>query len=82
MFSAWHRLVPESQYWSPRLLHSLWKPKEIYVTENGCAASDVIAADGNVCDSDRLMRLEERHDAPAVGHRRGDSSEGKTSTGV
>ena len=21
MFSTWHRLVPESQYWSPRLLH-------------------------------------------------------------
>jgi beta-glucosidase len=27
MFSSWHRLAPESQYWSPRLLHSLWKPK-------------------------------------------------------
>jgi hypothetical protein len=44
MFSAWHRLAPESQYWSPRLLHSIWKPKEIYVTENGCAASDAVAA--------------------------------------
>lgn len=48
MFSSWHRLAPESRYWSPRLLHSLWKPKEIYITENGCAASDVVAADGNV----------------------------------
>src|SRR5215510_16497337 len=38
-FSAWHRLVPEVQYWAPRLLHSIWKPKEIYITENGCAAS-------------------------------------------
>jgi len=46
MFSAWHRLAPESQYWSPRLLQSLWKPREIYITENGCAASDVVAADG------------------------------------
>jgi hypothetical protein len=36
---ACHRLVPESPYWSPRLLHSLWKPKEIYITENGSAAS-------------------------------------------
>jgi len=26
MFSDWHRLAPESQYWSPRLLHALWKP--------------------------------------------------------
>jgi beta-glucosidase len=57
MFSSWHRLAPESQYWSPRLLNSLWKPKEIYITENGCAASDVVAADGNVYDSDRLMYL-------------------------
>jgi beta-glucosidase len=57
MFSPWHRLAPESQYWSPRLLHSIWKPKEIYITENGCAASDVVAADGNVYDSDRLMYL-------------------------
>jgi beta-glucosidase len=57
MFSSWHRLAPESQYWSPRLLHSLWKPKEIYITENGCAASDVVAADGHVYDSDRLMYL-------------------------
>jgi len=56
-FSSWHRLAPESQYWSPRLLHSLWKPKEIYITENGCAASDVVASDGNVYDSDRLMYL-------------------------
>jgi beta-glucosidase len=57
MFSAWHRLAPESQYWSPRLLHSIWKPKEIYITENGCAASDTVAPDGNVYDSDRLMYL-------------------------
>jgi beta-glucosidase len=57
MFSSWHRLAPESQYWSPRLLHSLWKPKEIYITENGCAASDVVAADGQVYESDRLMYL-------------------------
>jgi beta-glucosidase len=57
MHSAWHRLAPESQYWSPRLLHTLWKPKEIYVTENGCAANDVVAADGQVYDSDRVMYL-------------------------
>jgi beta-glucosidase len=57
MFSAWHRLEPEVLYWAPRLLHSIWKPKEIYITENGCAASDKIAADGNVYGSDRLMYL-------------------------
>ncbi len=57
MFSDWHRLVPESQYWSPRLLHEIWKPKEIYITENGCAAADTVATDGNVHDYDRVMYL-------------------------
>jgi beta-glucosidase len=57
MRSDWHRLAPECQYWAPRLLHTLWKPKDIYVTENGCAASDVVAADGQVYDSDRVMYL-------------------------
>jgi beta-glucosidase len=57
MFSAWQRLEPEVLYWAPRLLHSIWKPKEILITENGCAASDAIAADGNVYDTDRIMYL-------------------------
>jgi hypothetical protein len=56
MFSDWRRLVPESQYWSPRLPPEIWKPKEIYITENGCAANDKVAPDGNVYDSDRIMR--------------------------
>jgi beta-glucosidase len=57
MFSAWHRLVPESQYWSPRLLHEIWKPKAIFITENGCACADEVAADGNIYDYDRAMYL-------------------------
>ena len=57
MFSDWHRLVPESQYWSPRLLREIWEPKEIYITENGCAAADAVAKDGNVYDYDRVMYL-------------------------
>jgi hypothetical protein len=28
---VWHCLAPESQYWLPRQLHSLWKPTEIYI---------------------------------------------------
>ena len=57
MFSSWHTFSPEVLYWGPRLLHSLYRPKEIYITENGCAASDQIAADGNVYDADRVMYL-------------------------
>jgi len=57
MFSSWHTFSPEVLYWGPRLLNSLWQPKEIYITENGCAASDEMAPDGNVYDADRVMYL-------------------------
>ena len=55
MLPAWELLGPEAMYWGPRLVQALWKPKEIYITENGCGASDAIAADGKVYDSDRIM---------------------------
>jgi beta-glucosidase len=73
MFSVSHRLAPESRYCAPRLLYSFWKPKEIDITENGCAASDVVAEDGNVYDSDRVMYLR----ASAAGNGRRDSAEGQ-----
>jgi beta-glucosidase len=57
MFPGWHRLFHEPQYCSPRLLHEIWRPKEIYITENGCAANDTVAANGNLYDSDRLTYL-------------------------
>ena len=55
MSSPWHTFAPEVLYWAPRLTHSIWKPKEIYITENGCAANDEMAADGNIYDTDRVM---------------------------
>src|SRR5690606_40742356 len=33
----------------------IWGAKEIYITENGCASEDVIAEDGKVYDTDRIM---------------------------
>jgi beta-glucosidase len=57
MLSLWHLLGPEVMYWAPRQLQSLWKAKEIYITENGCAASDEMSAEGTVDDSDRIMFL-------------------------
>lgn len=57
MAASWQLLGPEVLYWGPRLLQSIWGVKEIYITENGCAASDVVAADGTVSDSDRVMYL-------------------------
>jgi beta-glucosidase len=57
MASSWHQFDPVSIYWGVRHVANVWRAKEIYVTENGCAASDGIAADGNVYDMDRVMFL-------------------------
>jgi beta-glucosidase len=57
MASAWHIVDPEVMYWAPRHVKSLWDPELIFITENGCAAADVIAEDGNVYDTDRTMFL-------------------------
>ncbi len=57
MASPWHRIGPEALYWGPRHVQKLWKVKTIYITENGCAASDLPAEDGSVSDSDRIMFL-------------------------
>lgn len=57
MDSAWHLLDPEALHWGPRLVHDIWQPASIYITENGCAAKDMPGPDGEVHDSDRLMYL-------------------------
>jgi beta-glucosidase len=57
MASAWHVLDPEVMYWAPRQMQSIWGATSIFITENGCAASDVVAEDGRVYDSDRVMFL-------------------------
>ncbi|MBX5445000.1 GH1 family beta-glucosidase [Sphaerobacter sp.] len=57
MFSEWHMLGPEALYWGPKMVQSLWGAPAIYITENGCAAADSLAADGNVYDTDRIMFL-------------------------
>jgi len=71
MLSYWHLLGPEAIYWAPRHLTSLWKTKEIYITENGCAASDELSSAGIVDDSDRIMflrnNLAQLHRATAEG---------------
>jgi beta-glucosidase/6-phospho-beta-glucosidase/beta-galactosidase len=36
---------------------SIWGAKSIFITENGCGASDAVAEDGRVYDSDRVMFL-------------------------
>jgi beta-glucosidase len=57
MQSSWHVFDPEVMYWAPRQMQSIWGTESIYITENGCGASDVVAEDGRVYDSDRVMFL-------------------------
>jgi beta-glucosidase len=57
MHSRWHTIGPEALYWAPKFLQSIWNAKEIHITENGCATDDVIADDGKIYDTDRVMFL-------------------------
>ncbi len=57
MKASWHVLDPEVMCWAPREVQSIWGAASIYITENGCAASDVVAEDGRIYDSDRVMFL-------------------------
>jgi beta-glucosidase len=56
MASPWLRVGPESAYWAVRNATELWKPKAIYITENGCSADDPVT-DGRIDDADRVMYL-------------------------
>jgi beta-glucosidase len=57
MFQRRLTLGPEAMYWAPKFVQSLWNAKEIHITENGCATEDVLADDGKVCDTGRVMFL-------------------------
>ena len=57
MASPWNMFAPESIYWALRQLQSIWGAKSIVITENGRAAADVVAENGKVYDSDRVMFL-------------------------
>lgn len=48
-----HRISPESLYWGPRLLKSVWNVQEIYITETGHPA----AVPDCTSDTDRVMFL-------------------------
>ena len=57
MKSSWLRIGPEALYWGPKLVYELWKPKAMYITENGASSADVLTPDGQVYDTDRVMYL-------------------------
>jgi beta-glucosidase len=56
MSSPWLIVGPEVAYWGVRQVSDLWKPKALYISENGCSADDKMV-DGRVDDADRVMYL-------------------------
>jgi beta-glucosidase len=57
MASPWLFVGPEGIYWAVRNVTDLWKPKALYITENGCSADDVVNPQGRIEDTDRVMFL-------------------------
>ena len=57
MASPWLYVGPEALYWSPKLVHDIWHPKAIYITENGASSDDRLTPDGTILDTDRTMFL-------------------------
>lgn len=57
MASPWLKIGPEVIYWAVRNVTDIWKPKALYITENGCSSDDVPNASGHIEDTDRVMYL-------------------------
>lgn len=57
MYSPWIQISPECIYWGVRNVSDLWKPKTLYITENGTSSDDSINAAGRIEDVDRVMYL-------------------------
>ena len=57
MASPWLTIGPECIYWGVRNVCDLWKPKGIFITENGTSSDDVLTPSGHVEDTDRVMYL-------------------------
>ena len=77
MASHWQLLGPEVLYWAPRLLQSIWNVKEIYITENGCAASGRGGSRWNGLRFRSRHVSAQRHDAASARDRRGRAGEGQ-----
>jgi beta-glucosidase len=51
--SEWLKLLPRAMYWGPRHVTELYRPKAIYITENGAGYDDEPPANGEVLDLHR-----------------------------
>jgi beta-glucosidase len=72
MASPWLYIGPEVLYWAVRNVSEVWKPKELFITENGCSSDDVVNREGRIEDIDRVMYLRNHlthlHRAAAEGY--------------
>jgi beta-glucosidase len=72
MASPWINLGPECIYWGVRNVSDIWKPKALYITENGTSSDDVLSPSGRIEDVDRVMYLRNHlthlHRAAAEGY--------------
>jgi beta-glucosidase len=72
LMMPWLFIGPSTIYWATRLVSETWKPKAIYITENGCANADRPDASGQIWDTARVMYLEQHlvaaHRAVAEGY--------------
>jgi beta-glucosidase len=72
MASPWINVGPECIYWGVRNVSDIWKPKGLYITENGTSSDDVLTPAGRVEDVDRVMYLRNHlthlHRAAAEGY--------------
>ena len=57
MASPWLYIGPECIYWAVRNVCEIWNPRAVYITENGCSATDVVTEAGRIEDTDRVMYL-------------------------
>ena len=56
MASPWLVVGPEVAYWGVRQVSEMWKPKKLYISENGASADDPVT-NGRIDDADRVMYL-------------------------
>ncbi len=56
MASPWLVVGPEVAYWGVRQVSEMWRPKAVYISENGASADDPVH-EGRVDDVDRIMYL-------------------------
>ena len=56
MASPWLVVGPEVAYWGVRMVSELWRPKALFISENGASADDPVTA-GRIDDADRIMYL-------------------------